>query len=181
MDVKTVFLNRDLEEEIVVRQIEGFTDKNHSNMVCKLQKSFYGLKQSAHCWNKITDEFPKELGYTQKNADPCIYHKRFIKENQDCTLKIAVNVDDLLIASNDTNAIQLKKRRLGQRFEMEDEGQVHYILGICIMWNLKERLLTINQFAFLLSMLKRFGMEDCKPEAAPVEPGASMTIKLWSY
>ena len=171
MDVKTVFLNRDLEKEIFVRQTEGFTDNNHPNMFCKLQKSFYGLKQSAYCWNKIIDEFPKELGYTENNADPCIYHKRFITENQECILIIAVYVDNLLIASNDTNTLQLEKKRLGERFEMEGEGQVHYILGICVMRNLKERFLTINQLAFLLSVLKRFGMEDCKPEAAPLEPG----------
>lgn len=42
MDVKTVFLNGDLEAEIFVRQSEGFTDKNHLNMNCKLQKSLYG-------------------------------------------------------------------------------------------------------------------------------------------
>ena len=65
----------------------------------------------------------------------------------------------------------MEKKRLGERFEMEGEGQVHYILGICVMRNLKERLLTINQLAFLLFVLKRFGMEDCKPEAAQLEPG----------
>ena len=83
MDVKTAFTNGDLEEEIFVKLLEGFADKNHLNMVCKLQKSLYGLKQSACCWNKTTDELLKELGYTQNDADPCIYHKRFIKGNQE--------------------------------------------------------------------------------------------------
>ena len=49
MDIKAAFLNGDLEEEIYVRQPEGFTDKNHPNMVCKFEKSLHGLKQSAHC------------------------------------------------------------------------------------------------------------------------------------
>ena len=99
MDVKTAFLNADLEEEIYVRQPEDFRNKNHPNMVCKFQKSLCGLKQSALCWNKTFDEFLKELEYTQNDADPCIYHKRFIKDNQECILIIAVHFDDLLIAS----------------------------------------------------------------------------------
>ena len=141
MDVKTAFINGDLEEEIFVRLLEGFTDKNNLNIVCKLQKSLYGLKLSACCWNKTIDEFLMELGYTQNDADPCIYHKRFIKGNQACILIMALYVDDLLIASN----------------------EVHYILRICIMRSQKRKI---------TSVLRRFGMEDCKPVATSLEPGA---------
>ena len=51
MDAKTAFLNGDLEEEIFVRQTEGYIDKEHPSKVCRLRKSLYGLKQSARCWN----------------------------------------------------------------------------------------------------------------------------------
>ena len=67
-----MFLNGDFKEEIVVRQLEGFTDKNHPNMVSKLQKSLFVLKQSAEDWNKTIEESLKELGYTQNDTDPCI-------------------------------------------------------------------------------------------------------------
>ena len=56
------------------------------------------------------------------DADPCIYHKRFIKYILECILIIAVYVDDVIIASNDTEALQLEKKILGELFEMEDEG-----------------------------------------------------------
>lgn len=46
MDVKTVFLNRDLEEEIYIDQPEGFVSLDNRNKVYKLVKSFYGLKQT---------------------------------------------------------------------------------------------------------------------------------------
>ena len=59
MDVKTVFLNGDLEDEIYIVQPEGYVDKNRSNMVCKLQKNLYGLKQPARCWNIAMDRFLK--------------------------------------------------------------------------------------------------------------------------
>ena len=60
MDVKTAYLNGDLEEEIFMKQPEGFVDKDQPDLVCKLKKSLYGLKQSARCWNKTIDEYLKK-------------------------------------------------------------------------------------------------------------------------
>ena len=47
MDVKTTFLNGNLEEEIYMMQLEGFIAKNQEHMVCKLKRSIYGLKQAS--------------------------------------------------------------------------------------------------------------------------------------
>jgi len=44
MDVKTAFLNGDLEEEIYMDHSEGFITMGQENKVCKLVKSFYDLK-----------------------------------------------------------------------------------------------------------------------------------------
>ena len=46
MDVKTVFLNRDLEEEIYIEQPEAFIVPGKEKKVCKLIKTLYGLKQA---------------------------------------------------------------------------------------------------------------------------------------
>ena len=47
MDVKTVFLNGDLSEEVYMSQSEGFKEKGKENMVCRLKRSIYGLKQAS--------------------------------------------------------------------------------------------------------------------------------------
>ena len=47
MDVKTVFLNGNLVEEIYMMQPEGFIEKNQEHIVCKLKSSIYGLKQAS--------------------------------------------------------------------------------------------------------------------------------------
>lgn len=66
IEVKTTVLNGDLEDEIYLRQREGFKSKSKWNMNYKLQKNLYGLKQSSHCWNKTINEFLKELEYQWK-------------------------------------------------------------------------------------------------------------------
>ena len=44
MDVKATFLDETLEEQIFVKQLEGFEEKGKEDWVCQLQRSLYGLK-----------------------------------------------------------------------------------------------------------------------------------------
>ena len=57
MDVKTTFLLGDLEEEIYMKKLEGFMVKVKKELVCKLNKSIYGLKQSPRMWYQKFDTF----------------------------------------------------------------------------------------------------------------------------
>ena len=50
MDVKSAFLNRNLEEEVYIEQPDGFVLGDDPNMVCKLRKALYGLKQAPRAW-----------------------------------------------------------------------------------------------------------------------------------
>jgi hypothetical protein len=50
MDLKTTILHGDLEEEIYMKQPEGYALKGKKELVCKLKKSLYGLKQSPRMW-----------------------------------------------------------------------------------------------------------------------------------
>ena len=53
MDVETAFLNGWLKEDIYMKQPEGFVSPGQHNLVCKLKRSLYGLKQSPRCWNEV--------------------------------------------------------------------------------------------------------------------------------
>src|SRR3954464_3576917 len=62
MDVKTAFLNGNVEEELYMMQPEGFVDPKDANKVCKLQRSIYGLKQASRSWNLCFDQVIKSFG-----------------------------------------------------------------------------------------------------------------------
>ena len=75
MDVKTAFLNGNLEEEIYMMQLEGFIAKNQEHMVCKWKRSIYGLKQASRSWNIRFDQVIKSFGFEQNLDEPCVYKR----------------------------------------------------------------------------------------------------------
>ncbi|GJV60557.1 zinc finger, CCHC-type containing protein [Tanacetum coccineum] len=75
MDVKTAFLNGDLDEEIYMKQPKGFVMLGHESKVCKLKKSLYGLKQAPKQWHQKFDDVVLSTGFSLNQADKCVYSK----------------------------------------------------------------------------------------------------------
>src|SRR4051794_13839195 len=71
MDVKTAFLNGDIEEELYMVQPTGFVDPKDADKVCKLQRSIYGLKQASRSWNQHFDKVIKNFGFIQNYKEVC--------------------------------------------------------------------------------------------------------------
>ena len=63
LDVTAAFLNGYLEEEVYMKQPEGFVVEGKEHLVCKLKHSLYGLKQSPRCWNYVLDSHLKSMGF----------------------------------------------------------------------------------------------------------------------
>ena len=72
MDVKTAFLNGNLDEEIYMSHPEGFQEKDQEQKVCRLLKSIYGLKQASRSWNIRFDETIKSFGFHQSVDEACV-------------------------------------------------------------------------------------------------------------
>jgi hypothetical protein len=76
MDVKTAFINGELQEEIYMEQPQGFMHQGGEHLVCKLHKSLYGLKQSPRAWNQKLYAFLKSIEFMKSEADPtCTLHE----------------------------------------------------------------------------------------------------------
>ena len=69
MDVKTAFLNGNLEEEVYMNQPEGFSCKRKKPMVCKLNKLLYGFKQASQQWYLKFDENIVAFGFKENTVD----------------------------------------------------------------------------------------------------------------
>ena len=73
MDVVSAFLNGELTEEIYMKQPLGYVQTGKEELVCKLRKSIYGLKQSPRCWNEKLRDHLKSAGFKESGADPCVF------------------------------------------------------------------------------------------------------------
>ncbi|KAL6345172.1 hypothetical protein AAG906_013656 [Vitis piasezkii] len=121
MDVKTAFLNGELNEEVYMEQPE----------VCKLVKSLYGLKQAPKQWHEKFDHAILSDVFRHNNADKCLYSKTC----DDYMVIMCLYVDDMLILSDDMRGIIETKRFLSSTFKMKDLGEVDTILGIKVKRN----------------------------------------------
>ena len=113
MDGKTAFLNGELTEEVFMKQPEGFVEKGKENLVCRLKRSIYGLKQSPRCWNATLDDHLKKMKFVQTKGDPCLY----VSTDGEPVI-IAVYVDDILIAGRTDERIAEVKAAIANRLTL---------------------------------------------------------------
>ena len=69
MDVKSAFLNGELEEEVYVQQPPGFEDSDFPDFVYRLFKALYGLKQAPRAWYDTLSQFLIENHFTRGTID----------------------------------------------------------------------------------------------------------------
>ena len=165
MDVKTAFLNGDIEEEIYMTQPEGYEDKSFPNAVCYLKKSLYGLKQAPRNWYKKIDPVLQSVGVSRSVADNGIY----CGVVNDVCIRIALYVDDLIISCAEAALLQKVKKSLESHFKMKDLGAVSHCLGIEIDYSRDRGSMFLSQQRSISTVLSRFGMNNCKPVTTPME------------
>jgi hypothetical protein len=158
MDVKSAFLNGELDEEIYMEQPQGFITSGKETKVCRLKKAIYGLKQASHAWNLQLHGVLTRFGYKQTHADAGIYVCH--QQEGDGPLFVIVYVNDITILGKSLQAVQRLKSDLSARYEMSDLGEIKSYLGVCIMHDRKLKCLEIDQSGYLRDVLERFGMAD---------------------
>ena len=170
MDVKTAFLNGELNDLIYMKQPEAFIMKGQEGLVCKLKRSIYGLKQSPRCWNSVLDEHLKSIGFVQTKSDPCIY----IAEEGD-PFMIAIYVDDILLAGQSDRRMAQVKDALTDRFDVKDLGRVDCFLGVKIIQNLEKGTIWAGQSVYTKTILNQFNMRSAKAAKTPVNTALKLT------
>jgi transposase InsO family protein len=164
MDVDSAFLQADLDDEVYVRQPEGFVDPDNPGKVWRLLKSLYGLKQAPMVWNQTIDAHLKENGLQPMDADPCVY----IRWQEGRVAIIALYVDDIVVITH-SNLLEETKGILSQRFPTKDMGEPTSILGMEIIRDRANGTLELRQSGHIASILSRANMTYCKPISTPME------------
>ena len=134
MDVKTAFLNGFLKEEVYMIQPEGFESEGQEHMVCKLQRSIYGLKQASRSWNIRFDEVIKGNGFIKNEDEPCVYKK----VSESSVIFLVLYVDDILLIGNDIPMLKKTKEWLSESFTMKDLREAAYMVLRSIEIDLRE-------------------------------------------
>jgi hypothetical protein len=101
MDVKTTFLNGQVEEEVYIEQPEGFVVHEKESHVCKLRKALYGLKQAPRAWYARIDGYLQSLGFSKSIVDSNLYFK--VEENH--PLILVLYVDDLFLTGEELDSL----------------------------------------------------------------------------
>jgi hypothetical protein len=93
MDVKTIFLNGIIGEEVYIEQSQGFEVNEKESHVCRLKKSLYGLKHAPKAWYSRIDTYLQDMGFIKSEANPNLYF--FLVESE--ILILVLYVDDLIL------------------------------------------------------------------------------------
>ena len=169
LDVTTAFLNGRLQEEVYMHQPEGFVAQGQEHLVCKLNRSLYGLKQSPRCWNSTLDNYLKKIGFLQSVSDPCVYISALGKE----LAVVGVYVDDIVVACQSDEQLVRIKKDICQKFAVKDLGKLHHFLGIRVVQD--DNTVWLGQPLYVEKVLTRFGMQDANPISTPVDPSTKLT------
>ncbi len=137
-------------------------------MVCLLKRSIYGLKQSGRQWWSLLHSYITGMGFSQSNSDPCLY---YLKCHEEITF-VAIYVDDILVISSSNQMQDNTMMLLQDRFNAKIIGPATWILSLHIVQSPDG--ISMDQGAYIESILQRYGMESCNPAYTPMATTASL-------
>jgi Reverse transcriptase (RNA-dependent DNA polymerase) len=104
----------------------GYTQENNSNLICRLNKSIYGLNQSPRAWYDKVSSHLLSCNFKMSNTD----HSLFIKRGTNFMIVVLIYGDDIIIAGDNLEEINRVKIQLKEKFNIKDLRLLKYFLGI---------------------------------------------------
>jgi hypothetical protein len=169
LDVKSAFLNGDLEEVVYVAQPPGFVLSGKESKVLRLKKALYGLHQAPRAWNAKLDSTLLSLGFQRSPSEHAVY----VRGDGSTRLLLGVYVDDLIVTGAELQEIVKFKQEMMNKFRMSDLGLLTYYLGIEVTQSSGKIFLC--QSAYANKLLERAGMVDCNATHVPMETRLKMS------
>ena len=172
LDVVTAFLNPLIEELTAITIPEGIEwldpklahDLTSSSKL-PLKKELYGLRQAPCLWYKDIANTLTTLGFTPSVLDPNVYFSKLKR-------MVLLYVDDILLCvqGNTIGPLDEVKNILKSKYKITDLGPAQQYLGITIRQSPTQ--IVLSQAPYVLTLLKRFDLQDCNGHLTPLEPGS---------
>jgi hypothetical protein len=128
MDIKSVFLNGHINEEVYVEQPPSFEDDKKPNHAYKLKKTLYGLKQAPSTWYERLRDFLLSKGFMMGKVDTTLFTKKIGKD----LFVLQIYVDDIIFRSTNQDFYEEFGNIMANEFDMSMIGELSYFLGLQI-------------------------------------------------
>ena len=164
MDVKKVFLNGELSEEVYMKLPPGYSHPSgFPHRVCRLRRALYGLKQAPRAWFAKFNSTISQLGFSSSSFDIAL----FLRQSDHGITILLLYVDDMIITDEDMRGILDLKHFLGRQFEMKDLGPLNYFLGLEVSSSEDGYYLTQAKYTF--DLISQASITDSKIVDTPIE------------
>jgi hypothetical protein len=164
LDIKTAFLNGELEEVVYMRQPQGYSI-GPPDLVCRLHKAIYGLKQAPRAWHLTLKQKLIGHGFVTSDADPSLF---LLSSPGGKRVMLLVYVDDCLIAGSKQAWVTETVTLIQTLFEARDMG-VEDFLGMHIARDRATRTLHLHQRPYVTKLLSEYNLSGVAPLSVPLQ------------
>nr|VWO95503.1 Uncharacterized protein [Ganoderma boninense] len=163
LDVKSAYLNGDLDEVIYMRQPPGTAARGEEHLVCRLKKSLYGLKQAGRAWYQTYRGAMTELGMTRSEVD----HACFWQHEGESLAMVGTIVDDMLVTGT-PDLVERFRGGIKTHFTITDAGEVAWLLGIEVVRDATAGTVRIAQRTAIDAIARALHLEGAKTVSTPL-------------
>ena len=171
LDIKTAFLNGELEEDVYIQQPPGY-EQGSSQLACHLHKALYGLKQAPRAWHVTLKTELESQGFLPSSADAGLFISSAITATPSYLLTY---VDDILIFASDLGELQRIKQQLMRAFDARDLGEAAYFLGMDIIRDRARRTIKLAQTRLTADLLAKHSMTAVRTASTPLSTAIKLT------
>ncbi|CAM8984564.1 unnamed protein product [Rhodiola kirilowii] len=164
LDVNNAFLHGLLDEDVYMKLPSGFYPQaRNQGLVCKLQRSIYGLKQASRQWFSRFSDALIAFGFVKSFND----YSLFTLTTNEHFLILLVYVDDVVLTGTSSALIEKVKLFIHDKFQIKDLGNLKYFLGLEVARS--SAGIFLNQRKYVMDMLEEYHFTECKPVKTPME------------
>jgi len=168
LDIKTAFLNGELEETVYIDQPPGY---EQGSKVAHLRRALYGLRQAPRAWHLRLKQELESMGFEASDADPGL----FTSQHKTGLITMLVYVDDLLIAAHSSAAVSFVKDKIMKAFDTRDLGEASSFLGMSIQRDRASGSIKLAQSNMVNELAEKYGLADAKPKGVPLSPATQLS------